>query len=88
MAATAGHDIVLAERGGRLHPVFGVWSRALHDDLEDALRAGVRKVEAWARGYRLTTVSFDDDTPIDPFFNINTPEDLKIAEAYCASTAT
>jgi molybdopterin-guanine dinucleotide biosynthesis protein A len=82
--APAGHDrIVLAasrdESGTlRCHPTFGIWPVALRADLRMALRQGVRKVRAWADRHDATTVEF----PLrehDPFFNINTPQDLAIA---------
>jgi len=82
MANAPEHDIVLAVRNGQIQPVCGVWSLALRNDLLEGLRAGARKVETWARGFRLTTVSFDEDAAIDPFFNINTPDDLVEAERW------
>src|SRR6185437_878053 len=85
LTATPAHDVVLASRGGWTHSVIGLWSPALAQPLEDALRQGARKVDAWARRFRLATVAFDEDVPIDPFLNINTPAELDAAESYCAS---
>ncbi|RMF10341.1 MAG: molybdenum cofactor guanylyltransferase MobA, partial [Alphaproteobacteria bacterium] len=69
----------MAESGGRRHPVFGLWSLDLMEDLERAVVVeGVRKIVAWADRYPLARVDFST-RPLDPFFNINRPEDLKIA---------
>lgn len=81
LAPVAGDraDLACAASGGRAHPVFGLWPI----DFAEALRAalvedGVRKIDAWTARYRVATVHFDD-APFDPFFNVNTPEDLETA---------
>ena len=51
----------------------------LRADLRLALEAGTRKVAAWAEGQGAARALFPD-RPLDPFFNINTPEDLAEAE--------
>lgn len=64
---------------GRSHPVIGLWPVSLRYELRHAIEVdGVRKVDAWTAGYKVATVDFDFDR-IDPFFNINTPEDLATA---------
>ena len=72
--------IALARSGGELHPVIGLWPVALADDLEAALRSGVRKVLAWTDRHGAAAVDFAMlDTaagPVDPFFNANTPDEL------------
>lgn len=60
------------------HPTFGLWPVALRHDLRAALEGGVRKVTAWADGHGAGMVVFDS-LPFDPFFNINTPDDLATA---------
>ncbi len=75
--------IVLAKSGGRIHPVAGLWPVALVDDLDTYLkRGGNRKVLAFIDNYTLATVSFPMklSDSLDPFFNVNTPEDLAKAE--------
>jgi len=62
------------------HPTFGLWPVALREDLRAALRNGLRKVVVWTEAHGAATVSFPVDR-FDPFFNINTPEDLTAAEA-------
>jgi molybdopterin-guanine dinucleotide biosynthesis protein A len=80
-AVTAeGADMACAASGGRAHPVFALWPVRLAAALRRALVAeGIRKVDQWTARYRLTSVSFSTD-PVDPFFNINRPEDLAEAE--------
>jgi molybdopterin-guanine dinucleotide biosynthesis protein A len=74
-------DLACAASGGRAHPVFGVWPVRLRDDLRRAvIEEEVRKVDRWTARYRLVTVPFAD-SPVDPFFNANRPEDLGAAEA-------
>lgn len=65
------------------HPVIGHWPVALRGDLRAALDAGLRKVQTWTDRHGATLVGFDGD-PGDPFFNINTPQDLAAAERLMA----
>ncbi|MGA2794210.1 MAG: molybdenum cofactor guanylyltransferase MobA, partial [Roseiarcus sp.] len=44
---------------------------------------GCRKVDRWTARYRLATVAWPA-APFDPFFNVNTPEDLAEAERLAA----
>lgn len=78
------HPIALAaseDAEGRLqrHPTFGIWPVALREDLRAELLAGLRKIVLWTRKHGMAEVPFDH-RPFDPFFNINTPEDLARAE--------
>lgn len=74
------HDISMAHSVGRIHPVFGLWPIALADDLEHFLvEEDKRKILEFANRYSLHSVSFDKPGA-DPFFNINTPEDLAKAQ--------
>jgi molybdopterin-guanine dinucleotide biosynthesis protein A len=78
-------ELACAWSNGRIHPVTGLWGLQLAGDLRRALiDEDLRKVEAWAGRHRMVTVDFPTD-PIDPFFNINRPEDLAKAEALLAS---
>ena len=58
------------------HPTFGLWPTALADDLRAALLNGTRKVVAWTDQHDCRAHVFDGN---DPFFNINTPDDLGAA---------
>ena len=65
-----------------IHPTFGIWEVALKDDLRDALANDTRKIMFWAKKFKLDYYYFDTiDKLSDPFFNINTPDDL--AKAKC-----
>jgi molybdopterin-guanine dinucleotide biosynthesis protein A len=82
-----GADIAFASSAGRLHPVVGLWSVALRDDLRAALvEEGVRKIDLWAPRHRVARVEWPCE-PIDPFFNVNRPEDLAEAERLLAAQA-
>jgi molybdopterin-guanine dinucleotide biosynthesis protein A len=81
--------IVLASSGGQVHPVFALWPVSLARDLQDTLASGARKVGHWIGRHRNFIVEFPpldlSGTPGDPFFNVNTPEDLAQAAAFLAS---
>ena len=64
-----------------LHPVFGLWKTYLFEDLRDELKKGVRKVTLWSERHKASNVCFFDET-IDPFFNVNTPEDIALLKEY------
>ncbi|MEM8788506.1 MAG: molybdenum cofactor guanylyltransferase MobA [Pseudomonadota bacterium] len=83
-----GHPIALAaspnaRRGWGLHPTFGLWPTDLAADLRAALQAGTRKVVIWAERHGFAEARFPASDG-DPFFNINTPEDLAAAQARLA----
>jgi len=61
------------------HNIFGVWSIDLMDKLEEDLNNGERKVESWANsvGVKVIDMEFLNE---DPFFNINSKEDLEKAK--------
>ena len=61
------------------HPTFGLWPVALRDDLRAALQDGLRKVVIWTDRHDGRLAEFPDAG--DPFFNVNTPDDLAQAEA-------
>lgn len=91
MAAQAGPErIVMARSPAGRHPVFGLWPVALKDDLADWLNTSdTMKVLAWTDRHDHVFVDFapDDAAELDPFFNVNTPEDLAVAEAHLETTA-
>ncbi len=68
-----------SERGRNRHPTFGLWPIALRDDLRAALQGGLRKVVLWSDQHGGREAMFEAE-PFDPFFNVNTPEDLIRAE--------
>lgn len=78
---TSDADMACAASAGRRHPVVGLWPVHLRNELRQALiREGVRKIDAWTGRYQVAEASFSDH-PVDPFFNINRPEDLATARA-------
>ena len=79
-----GADMTCATSGGRDHPVVGLWPVALAAELRRALVAEeVRKVDVWTARYSLARADFATD-PVDPFFNVNAPEDVAAAERLAA----
>lgn len=75
--------LAVARCGGRLHPTAGLWPVSLRASLRAQLEAGQFKVMAFAEG--AAVADFTADTP-DPFLNLNTPEDLALAERALAET--
>ena len=61
------------------HNIFGLWSLELMDQLESDLLKGERKVEFWANSIGVSIVNLEQKN-FDPFFNINTKEDLEKAK--------
>ncbi|MGB7260940.1 MAG: molybdenum cofactor guanylyltransferase MobA [Albidovulum sp.] len=61
------------------HPTFGLWPVALRHDLRASLEDGLRKIVMWTMRHNAGTAQFPS-VPFDPFFNINTPQDIIDAE--------
>jgi molybdenum cofactor guanylyltransferase len=85
MASAGPSGLCLAaspDETGRVqrHPTFGLWPVELRDDLRAALVGGLRKIVIWTDGHGAGQAVFDS-VPFDPFFNVNTPEDIAAAEA-------
>jgi molybdopterin-guanine dinucleotide biosynthesis protein A len=77
-------ELAVAASDGQSHPVIGVWSVALREQLRHALVVeDVRKIDRWTARYRLATVTWPI-TPLDPFFNANTMDDIAEAERLAA----
>jgi molybdenum cofactor guanylyltransferase len=77
----AGAPLSSARSGEWRHPVVGLWPLALREDLRRALVAeGLRKIEIWTARYGVAIAEWPAE-PVDPFFNVNTPEDAAKAEA-------
>lgn len=76
-------QITIANSNNRNHPVFAIWDINLADDLERFLvNEGNRKVMMFAERYNFTIQQFDYKSSIDPFFNINTYENLTEAQKH------
>lgn len=75
-----GKALACARSGDWRHPVAGIWPVALRADLRNALlNEGLHKIEVWTGRHGIAIAEWPDK-PIDPFFNVNTPEDLAKAE--------
>lgn len=74
--------IAVATSASGVHPVFGLFPVALADDLEEGLWSGTaRRVMAWVEHHPVVPVAFEPvDAGVDPFFNVNGPEQLAEAE--------
>lgn len=82
-----GTELACAQSGGRRHPVVGLWPVALRDDLRQALvHEGLRKIETWTARHGVALAEWPA-APIDPFFNVNTPEDAAEADRLAAQCA-
>ncbi|SNY93025.1 molybdopterin-guanine dinucleotide biosynthesis protein A [Cohaesibacter sp. ES.047] len=86
-----GPAITLAQSGDQIHPTFALWPVALADDIERYLNAGDRKLRAFAAQHINSCAVFQgmmiDGLEIDPFFNLNSPDDIEVAEAIAAGLA-
>jgi molybdenum cofactor guanylyltransferase len=85
-AARQLNDTMLAcaASRGRTHPVIALWPVSIRDALREAIAdSGIRKIEAFTERYRRATEEWPV-TPVDPFFNINTPKDLEEANLLVA----
>jgi molybdenum cofactor guanylyltransferase len=77
----AGTPLACARSGEWRHPVVALWSVALREDLRRALaEEGLHKIEIWTARHGVAIADWPAE-PVDPFFNVNTPEDAARAEA-------
>ena len=76
----AGAPLACARSGDWRHPVVGLWRVALRDDLRKALvEEDMHKIEAWTARHGVAIADWAVK-PVDPFLNVNTPEDVVEAE--------
>jgi molybdopterin-guanine dinucleotide biosynthesis protein A len=75
----AGVPLACARSGEWRHPVVGLWPLALRDSLRKSLvEDNLRKIEAWTAQHGVAIADWPAE-PVDPFFNVNTPEDAERA---------
>jgi molybdopterin-guanine dinucleotide biosynthesis protein A len=75
-----GRPLACARSGEWRHPVVGLWPVALRNDLRKALvEEDLHKIEIWTARHGVAIADWPN-TPVDPFFNVNTPEDATQAE--------
>jgi len=83
--ANDAFKFLVAQSAEGTHPVVGLWPVKLAAELKASLERGDRKVTSWVRDHGAVDVFFPPvdvgGTQVDPFFNINKPEDLAAAEA-------
>jgi molybdenum cofactor guanylyltransferase len=78
--AAAGKPLACARSGDWRHPVVGLWPVALREDLRHALVVeDLHKIEIWTARHGIAVADWPV-LPVDPFFNVNTPEDAAAAE--------
>ncbi len=71
----AGTPLACAKSGDWRHPVAGLWPVALRADLRRALiDEDLHKIEVWTARHGIALAEWPD-RPVDPFFNVNTPDD-------------
>ena len=70
--------IAVAKSHGRIHPVFAIWNMSLRTSLQEAINNDIKKIDEFTKRFNPEIVEFN--SKVDPFFNINTPEDLIMAE--------
>jgi molybdopterin-guanine dinucleotide biosynthesis protein A len=77
----SGSALACARSGDWRHPVVALWPVALRADLRRALvEEGLRKIDIWTARHGVAVAEWAVE-PIDPFFNVNTPEDQARASA-------
>jgi molybdopterin-guanine dinucleotide biosynthesis protein A len=82
--AEAKTPLACARSGDWRHPVVGLWPVALREDLRQALMVeGLHKIEIWTARHGVAIADWPVE-PVDPFFNVNTPEDVAAAERVAA----
>jgi molybdenum cofactor guanylyltransferase len=80
----AGAEMACATSAGQVHPVAGLWPVRLAPLLRRALvEERLYRLDRWTARFALAHVAFPTD-PVDPFLNVNTPDDLAAAEAWLA----
>lgn len=83
----AGVPLACARSGEWRHPVVGLWPLALREDLRKALvQEDLRKIEVWTARHGVAIADWPVE-PIDPFFNVNTPDDAARAAQIVAGAA-
>jgi molybdopterin-guanine dinucleotide biosynthesis protein A len=82
--AAQGTPLACAQSGEWRHPVVGLWPVRLREDLRTALvNEGLHKIEIFTVRYGVAIADWPA-LPVDPFFNVNTPQDAAEAERLAA----
>ena len=83
-ALAEGKGVAMAGSSGRMHPVCALWRAGLDEAVAAYARTGRGSLMGLAEAVGWTAAEWTDQ-PVDPFFNINTPDDLAKAEALLAA---
>lgn len=90
LEAECGGGVAIAVSAGRRHPTIAIWPLTSREAVADALQRGALSVDALAAELNAVAVPFPmgeiDGVTIDPFFNVNRPEDLVAARALLAKS--
>ena len=90
LEAERGDGVAIAVSAGRRHPTIAIWPLTSREAVADALQRGAFSVDALAAELNAVAVPFPmgeiDGVTIDPFFNVNRPEDLVAARALLAKS--
>lgn len=81
LSVAGSKPIALAASGERRHFTSALWPVSLRDDLRAWLMASERRVGGFIERHGADVVSWPV-APVDPFLNLNAPEDLAAAEAF------
>jgi molybdopterin-guanine dinucleotide biosynthesis protein A len=80
----AATPLACARSGPWRHPVIALWPVTLREDLRRALvEEDLHKIEIWTARHGVAIADWPAE-PIDPFFNVNTPDDAARAETLAA----
>jgi len=79
LAIIGDGDCALASSGGRLHPACGLWRTTVLGEIDPYVRSGKRSLMGLAELVGFEKAEWLAD-PVDPFFNVNSAEDLTRAE--------
>ena len=72
-------NILIARSNGKIHPIIGMWNISLYNNLKNELESENRKIMEWVYKNNFDFVDFNNRN-YDPFFNINTKEDIVEAQ--------
>lgn len=85
LSAAVETGAAYARSGGRAHPVIGLWPVEARGELRRRLvEDGERRMDRWTERLSAAAIDWPAD-PFDPFFNVNTPDDLAEAERLVAA---
>ena len=80
---------IAVARSSRLHPIIALWPISVAEALEIWLaNSSQRAARTWLETLRWSAVDFGGSSGIDPFFNVNTPEDLALAREHAGKFIT